>query len=220
MEKKIWILLPLLPEFRDYRHVPLCLLPLRIFKITFIYLFMAEDHLCLCTCGSQRTDSLRVFTPRGQTKVLRLGSKCFYLPSEPPHQLPLTFFFFRDRVSLCSPVCPGTHSVDQAGLELRNPPASASQVLGLKHAPPRPAVPDSLRPVCKRQILCSGWSLTGPYTHWTMEAGFRQMSLFGACLCLSVPQPDWFFFYSVLFLWDWDSTQCFSVSGDHGCRKR
>ena len=27
---------------------------------------------------------------------------------------------------------PGTHSVDQAGLELRNPPAAASQVLGLK----------------------------------------------------------------------------------------
>jgi hypothetical protein len=42
------------------------------------------------------------------------------------------FFFFRDRVSLCSPGCPGTHSVDQAGLELRNPPASASRVLGLK----------------------------------------------------------------------------------------
>jgi hypothetical protein len=35
-------------------------------------------------------------------------------------------------VSLCSPGCPGTHSVDQAGLELRDPPASASQVLGLK----------------------------------------------------------------------------------------
>jgi hypothetical protein len=44
------------------------------------------------------------------------------------------FFFlvFRDRVSLCSPGCPGTHSVDQAGLELRNPPASASRELGLK----------------------------------------------------------------------------------------
>jgi hypothetical protein len=41
-------------------------------------------------------------------------------------------FVFGDRVSLCSPGCPGTHSVDQAGLELRNPPASASQVLGLK----------------------------------------------------------------------------------------
>ena len=39
---------------------------------------------------------------------------------------------FRDRVSLHSPGCPGTHSIDQAGLELRNPPASASQVLGLK----------------------------------------------------------------------------------------
>jgi hypothetical protein len=40
--------------------------------------------------------------------------------------------FFRDRVSLCSPGCPGTHSIDQVGLELRNPPASASRVLGLK----------------------------------------------------------------------------------------
>jgi hypothetical protein len=39
---------------------------------------------------------------------------------------------FRDRVSPYSRGCPGTHSVDQAGLELRNPPASASQVLGLK----------------------------------------------------------------------------------------
>jgi hypothetical protein len=36
------------------------------------------------------------------------------------------FVLFRDRVSLYSPGCPGTHFVDQAGLELRNPPASAS----------------------------------------------------------------------------------------------
>ena len=41
-------------------------------------------------------------------------------------------FFPQDRVFLCSPGCPGTHSVDQAGLKLRNPPASVSQVLGLK----------------------------------------------------------------------------------------
>jgi hypothetical protein len=34
--------------------------------------------------------------------------------------------------SLCSPDCPRTHSVDQAGLELINLPNSASQVLGLK----------------------------------------------------------------------------------------
>jgi hypothetical protein len=44
----------------------------------------------------------------------------------------LAFWLFRDRVSLCSSGCPGTHSVDQAGLKLRNPPASASQELGLK----------------------------------------------------------------------------------------
>ena len=42
------------------------------------------------------------------------------------------FLFFRDRVSLCIPDCPGTHFVDQVDLELRNPPASASQVLRLK----------------------------------------------------------------------------------------
>jgi hypothetical protein len=42
------------------------------------------------------------------------------------------WFGFWDRVSLCSPGCIRTHSVDQAGLELRNPPASASRVLGLK----------------------------------------------------------------------------------------
>jgi hypothetical protein len=41
-------------------------------------------------------------------------------------------FFLRDRVSLCSPGCPGTHSVDQAVLKFRDLPASSSQVLGLK----------------------------------------------------------------------------------------
>jgi hypothetical protein len=41
-------------------------------------------------------------------------------------------FVFWVRVSLCTPGYPGTHSVDQAGLELRNLPASASQVLELK----------------------------------------------------------------------------------------
>jgi hypothetical protein len=48
------------------------------------------------------------------------------------------FFFFRDRVSLYSPGCPGTHFVDQSGLELRNPPASASLVLGLKACATKP----------------------------------------------------------------------------------
>jgi hypothetical protein len=44
----------------------------------------------------------------------------------------LFVFVFRDRVSLCNPGCPGTHSVDHTGLQLRNLPASASRVLGLK----------------------------------------------------------------------------------------
>ena len=39
---------------------------------------------------------------------------------------------FPDKVSLCSSSFRGTHFEDQAGLELRDPPASTSQVLGLK----------------------------------------------------------------------------------------
>jgi hypothetical protein len=62
------------------------------------------------------------------TLVIGNSNKCFSF---------LSFFFFfflvfRDRVSLYSPGCPGTHCVGQAGLKLRNPPASASRVLGLK----------------------------------------------------------------------------------------
>jgi hypothetical protein len=41
------------------------------------------------------------------------------------------FVFSRQGFSYSSG-CSGTHFVDQAGLELRNPPASASQALGLK----------------------------------------------------------------------------------------
>ena len=48
---------------------------------------------------------------------------------------------FRDRVSLYSPGCPRTHFVDQAGLELRDPPASASRVLGLKACATTPGLP-------------------------------------------------------------------------------
>ena len=41
------------------------------------------------------------------------------------------FYFSRKGFSY-SPGCPGTYSVDQVGLKLRNPSASASQVLGSK----------------------------------------------------------------------------------------
>jgi hypothetical protein len=46
-----------------------------------------------------------------------------YPPKHPPSP---------GRVSIYNSGYPGTHSVDQAGLELRNPPVSASQALGLK----------------------------------------------------------------------------------------
>jgi hypothetical protein len=55
------------------------------------------------------------------------------------------FLFFRDRVSLCSPGCPGTHSVDQAGLKLRNPPACAG-IKGVRHHCPQPLAFQFLRP--------------------------------------------------------------------------
>jgi hypothetical protein len=52
---------------------------------------------------------------------------------------------FRDRVSLYSPGCPGTHFVDQAGHELRNLPASASRVLGLKVCATMPSTLSTLK---------------------------------------------------------------------------
>jgi hypothetical protein len=46
-----------------------------------------------------------------------------------------SFFFFGfyfETKFFCFPGCPGIYFVDQAGLKLRNPNASASQVQGLK----------------------------------------------------------------------------------------
>ena len=43
-----------------------------------------------------------------------------------------SLFLFWGKVSLCSPGCPGTCSIDQAGLELRNPPACAG-IKGVQH---------------------------------------------------------------------------------------
>jgi hypothetical protein len=76
-----------------------------------------------------------------------------------PEAVVVFFFFFfflvfRDRVSLCSPGCPGTHFVDQAGLELRDPPASASRVLGLKACTTTPSFSGGLN--IKGQAHVSG----------------------------------------------------------------
>jgi hypothetical protein len=61
-------------------------------------------------------------------------------PSLDIYEIQGKFLFYfnvlRDRLSLCSPGCPGTYSIDQAGLELTEHP-SASSSLELKE--PRPA---------------------------------------------------------------------------------
>jgi hypothetical protein len=67
----------------------------------------------------------------------------------------LSFFFLAigDRVSLCIPGCPGTLSVDQAGLELRDPPSSVSECWDWRCAPPRLAFFPFL--FWDRVLLCS-----------------------------------------------------------------
>jgi hypothetical protein len=69
------------------------------------------------------------FSSLGAFSSFSIGGPVFHIIHDCEHPL---FLVFRDRVFLCSPGCPGTHFVDQAGLKLRNPPASASWVLGLK----------------------------------------------------------------------------------------
>ena len=66
--------------------------------------------------------------PASASQVLGLKA-CASMPGETQFFVVVVVFVFvfRDRVSLCSPGCSGTHPVDQAGLKLRNPPASASQ---------------------------------------------------------------------------------------------
>ena len=98
--------------------------------------------------------------------VYFLGVFCFVL-------------FFWDRVSLYSPGCPGTHSIDQAGLKLRNPPASASQVFGLKVCATtaqlligllcgrpdcrKPDLPQQPTPLENQLTLC--WEPSHPFLH-------------------------------------------------------
>jgi hypothetical protein len=87
------------------------------------------DRCCLRRKSEGGWQRLSLFTLLSPTSFLFSLFLSFFL---------FFFFFFsgggefRDRVTLCNPGCPGTHSVDQTGLELRNLPASASQVLGLK----------------------------------------------------------------------------------------
>jgi hypothetical protein len=94
---------------------------------------------CVCACVHMRMHVRMSVCVRARACALVCSGACGdqMLMSKCLSQSPLTltfclfgffffFFFSRDRVSLYIPGCPGTHSVDQAGLELRNSPASAS----------------------------------------------------------------------------------------------
>jgi hypothetical protein len=107
-------------------------------QLSWVFLFVCLVWFGFCCCGEfffLFFFFIRYFS--------RLHFQCY--PKSPPYP-PLFFGFlffwflvlvlvFQDRVSLCSPglaVLDLTLYVDQAGLEHRTRPASASQVLGLK----------------------------------------------------------------------------------------
>jgi hypothetical protein len=100
--------------------------------------FRECSDVCCALLSYQNGDIPSLLAPQAGLCLQSAGIKG-------PHQsfqadgLFFFFFFFKDRVSLCSPGCPGTHSVDQVGLKLRNPSASASQVLGSKACATTPA---------------------------------------------------------------------------------
>jgi hypothetical protein len=116
-------------------------------------------QLTIVLTGSQCTNP-RQEPSAGLTGLLsNMGSVFLYGPGSPASRWyahsgldPLFFFFFWDRVSLYSPGYPGAHFVDQAGLELRNPPASASWVLGLKVCTTTPGRLDPLKTISNGEM--------------------------------------------------------------------
>ena len=114
--------------------------------------------VCVCMCAFSGGISL-VCIPGCSGTLCRPGwpgtqkSTSLCLPRAEIDSVPImpTFFFvclvlvFQDRVSLCSPGCPGTCFVDQASLELSGPLVCASQVLALKVCATLPGLERSLK---------------------------------------------------------------------------
>jgi hypothetical protein len=96
-----------------------------LFFVFFFFFFCLLGEYCTCIVYEDAATALYVYRDKNKSYF------CFFFGYLKPNFSTL-IFFFRDRVSLCRLGCPGAHSVVQAGLELRDPPASASQVLGLK----------------------------------------------------------------------------------------
>ena len=104
----------------------------------------------------------------------------------------LLLLLFWGRVSLCSPGCPGTHFVDQSGLELRNLPASASQVLGLKACA---TTPGSFFFPIHSWSFHSVCSLTG-------ELKTLIFKIIDTCVCVCSGNPVadfWCFLFSIFY---------------------
>ena len=102
-----------------------------------------------------------------------VGQYCINEPHSQPQMSIVCLFFIFVTVSLCSPGYPRTHSVDQACLKLRNPPASASQVLGLKSCATTARQLLSLYPTglhlhANTRVLCL-WSSLGVF--WSSVLG-------------------------------------------------
>jgi hypothetical protein len=93
-----------------------------------------RERICRCLWRPEASIFLDLESQAVSYVSHNIGESWEQNPAPLENQQVLLFLVFRDRVFLYSPGYPGTHSVDQAGLELRNPPASASafQVLGLK----------------------------------------------------------------------------------------
>jgi hypothetical protein len=68
--------------------------------------------------------------PENKIEIIKVAHYNVFLRRKSLFCLFWFWFCFSETGFLCSPGCPGTHFVHQAGIELRNLPASASQVLG------------------------------------------------------------------------------------------
>jgi hypothetical protein len=124
------------------------------------------------------------------------------------------FWFFQDKVSLYSPGCPGTHFVDQVGLDLRKPPASASRVLGLKACATTPCAIYFLLPHLQQRccvpptikfIFCGYYTRTSKLIYFSAPVSkgertwCKQSSLISFVKpCLTLNDNLWDSFLSVL----------------------
>ena len=85
------------------------------------------------TSKSQKTTCRSHFCPSRSPGLAILPAPPSFFSFWDSSKVCLFFFpLFFERGFLCSLDCPGTSSVDQGGLRLKDPPASSSWVLGLK----------------------------------------------------------------------------------------